>query len=108
MRKKEEENNEIGRKDFLMGNTRGSRFPHSCSSCQFLGQYDFSSNGFDKFDLYVCGQDPTDIDTVIARFGDRPGDYMSGLEIGIYHIKKGNKKHPLAEALRRAKAGGVL
>jgi hypothetical protein len=47
------------------------QFEHGCSmGCTYLGQ-------FEGYDLYFCPQHT--IPTVIARFGDEPHEYMSGM-----------------------------
>ena len=50
-------------------------FTHDCSDCTFLGSYN-------KHDLYHCMQivGPT----IIARWGDSPTDYCSGVEIAAH------------------------
>lgn len=51
-------------------------FGHGCSACRFLGTYD-------KCDLYFCPQHT--LPTVIARFGNANGDYVSGLTLARNH-----------------------
>lgn len=68
------------------------RFTHDCKRCTFLGQ-------FGEFDLYHCDQGSGLIPTVVARYGDKPWEYGSGLEFtGVPE---------LAEAKRRAEGRGL-
>lgn len=46
-----------------------AKYAHDCDQCTFLAH-------FDTMDLYVCGKNHP---TVIARFGDLPEDYKSGI-----------------------------
>lgn len=70
------------------------QYKHDCDACIPLGR-------FDDFDFYFCRQHG--IPTVIARFGNHPGDYMSGLEFG----KSGHNSH-LAIAYHMARARGLV
>jgi len=47
------------------------RYEHDCDTCTFLGVYK-------EDDLYFCSQVRFG-NTVIARHGNEPGDYSSGL-----------------------------
>lgn len=44
------------------------RYQHDCTACTYLGQVE-------EYDLYYCPQGK--VPTVIARFGDEGGDYIS-------------------------------
>jgi len=48
------------------------------------------------YDLYYC--DAKDETTVIARYGNEPLDYLSGLILAVNFIKNKNHQHPLALA----------
>jgi len=50
-----------------------SEFRHSCDTCFFLGKA--TSVSARIYDLYHCTRDPQ---TVVARFGNRQNDYISG------------------------------
>ncbi len=81
------------------------RFKHDCEKCTYLGQ-----SG--KYDLYVCSSRSNIIDTVIARFGDNPGDYTSGLLFAI-RFKEGffpgsENCEALAKAMNQALTLGYL
>lgn len=87
-------------------------FKHDCKNCKFLGRYRavigpaFREYG-GKFDLYVCPQGSAP--TVIARFGNKAPDYMSGLPIALAQIgEERNPTWPLVEALTRAIHRGYL
>lgn len=68
------------------------RYTHDCDDCKFLGH-------FENYDLYACRQSwgPT----VIARYGDEGGEYISGLTVS-------NKFPALTEAKRLAAERGLL
>ena len=69
------------------------RFTHDCKRCTFLGQ-------FGEFDLYHCDQFQwSRIPTVIARYGNEPWEYASGLDA--------TSIPELAEAKRRAEERGL-
>jgi len=51
------------------------RFEHDCKRCAPLGEYE-------EYDLYVCARDRL-IDTIIARYGNDPSEYTSGLPFAI-------------------------
>lgn len=78
-----------------------TRFTHDCSSCVHLG-------GDEQHDFYFCAS-PTNpiLDTVIARFGNQPWEYASGLEIGKHRLEAGDTQHPLAKALALTKERGL-
>ena len=70
------------------------RFEHDCSACHFLGQAG-------EYDLYFCDS-LSDLPTVIARWGDLPHEYGSGMfaaDLGA---------EPYAEAKRRALEKGLI
>ena len=54
------------------------RYIHDCDNCKFLGTYK-------HYDLYVCARNNT-ADTVIARFGDEPHEYKSGIGFSFGQI----------------------
>jgi hypothetical protein len=69
------------------------RYVHDCKSCVFLGC-------FGEYDLYYCPQGGK-IPTVVARYGDKPPQYSSGLY--------GDCALPcLAEARKRAVEKGLI
>ena len=43
----------------------------NCPDCKYLGQYF-------PYDLYICISGPNRYKTVLARYGDEGGDYLSG------------------------------
>lgn len=53
------------------------RFAHVCPQCTFLGRCDLDGQ---HFDLYHCPQSALRM-TIIARHGDLPPAYTSGLEL---------------------------
>jgi len=66
-------------------------YEHDCLDCTFLGR-------FRRHDLYYCDQGH--FPTVIARFGNKPWEYHSGLSLV--------RLNPiLAETLRRARKKGL-
>lgn len=66
------------------------KYTHNCKDCVFLGE--FQENDL-QYDLYWCSQ--SGMPTVIARYGDAGGDYLSGMP----------SQHPaLDEAKARAEA----
>ena len=69
------------------------RYKHDCKICKSLGE-------FEKYDLYFCTE-TSGSKTVVARFSNRPEDYISGLAIV-------NDNPPLAEAKKRAIEKGYL
>lgn len=61
-------------------------YKHDCSRCIFLGSW-INNN---KFDLYFCSQNG--LPTVIARYGNKPQDYHSGLNMtGIKPLEVAKK-----------------
>lgn len=70
------------------------RYRHDCDQCVFLGQY------MNRDDLYACGQQRLGW-TVLARHGDEPSDYNSGMS-GSFSMPE------LIEARRRAQALGLI
>ena len=69
------------------------RYRHTCANCKPLGQYD-------KYDLYYCAgfEEP-----VLARFSDKPADYMSAPAC----IVEAGEGYPLRIAKQRAIDLGV-
>lgn len=51
-------------------------FKHDCKDCKPLGQFEDPKLG--QVDLYFCSQGRFG-DTVIARYGNEPHQYQSGL-----------------------------
>ena len=49
------------------------RYQHDCQECVFLGERE-------EYDLYYCNGTGSGR-TIIARYGDGEGDYISGIEI---------------------------
>lgn len=75
------------------------RFRHECERCTFLGR--LVTDGIPTgCDLYWCLQ-VGDFPTVIARTGDDPSSYISGLGLA-------DSIPELAEAKRRAVEKGLL
>jgi hypothetical protein len=70
-------------------------FTHDCDKCKALGI-------FEKYDLYICDKQGGNLVTVIARYGNKPWEYFSGL--GLLHSTSG----PLYVARQRAIAKGYL
>src|SRR4051812_620135 len=56
-----------------------------------------------RYDFYYCGSQPVE-PTVIARYGDEPGDYMSGLPFGWI---PDDPEHPLVFARILAEGRGL-
>jgi hypothetical protein len=77
-----------------MSETDDPRYAHNCAKCLYLGHYAES-------DLYFCTAQVIGIPTVLARFGNEPEVYVSGLALA-------EKVPELAEAKRRARARGLL
>lgn len=69
---------------------------HDCAHCLPLGPYDHDRT---SYDLYACPQQAVGGPTVVARYGDEPQEYMSGIPSGL---------RPLQEAYRRAITAGML
>lgn len=67
-----------------------------CGGCIYLGP--FGDEGAVEFDLWFCPQGGT-ISTVMARYGDGPSEYHSGIQ---------SQMPPLVEAKRRAATRGLL
>lgn len=59
----------------ILGYLQLPRYTHDCNQCKFLGHYE-------GYDLYYCDV-VKDVPTVIARFGNNPTDYFSGLDSSI-------------------------
>lgn len=66
------------------------KFTHDCNACQFLGH-------FEGHDVYIC---PSDMPSIIARYGNEGPEYSSTLvklfqarlkENGIIHRHDGSK-----------------
>lgn len=68
------------------------RYTHDCGRCVFLGEHG-------EYDLYFHEGTPPVLTTVIARYGNEGGNYMSGLAFA-------GRIPELAEARRRAIARG--
>lgn len=84
----------------------GPRFAHHCEACRFLGPYETQDPADDLkpyYDLYFCeqGKQPT----VIARYGEGPPEYLSGIHFALIRIAF---VKPLREALERAIARGII
>jgi hypothetical protein len=60
--------------DCVLVRTQAPRFEHDCSACKYLGSTE-------KYDHYYCDQLGGTFPTVIARWGDAPEAYASGLHI---------------------------
>ena len=76
------------------------RYTHDCPGCVFLGTHDAA--GWDT-DLYACpnAEEPT----VLARYGERGSDYMSGIVFADGSSPLGPH---LGQALRLARARGLV
>ena len=71
------------------------RYKHDCEKCKPLGE-------FGSYDLYFCDHDSwVSPVTVIGRFGDKPEEYSSGMELAEYAPE-------LREAKKRALELGYL
>ena len=73
------------------GRENAVRYKHDCDKCRSLGEFGIT-------DLYFCD---IHTPTVIARFGNEPEDYASGLELAPYVPE-------LREARERAFKAGYL
>ena len=76
-------------------------FRHGSDCCVFVGTTQCSGlkNKSHSYDLYVCNNGP--IPTVIARYGDKGDEYISGIPfVGM--------SEPLTEAFKRAQDLGIL
>ena len=83
-------------KDLVKQEEAGPKFKHDCEECQFLGH-------FRGHDLYYCNQgDPS----LIARYGNSPKFYISGMCIGKEN--KGIHNSEMGEAYRRAVKKGLI
>lgn len=51
-----------------------SLYDHDCPSCEYMGMYAYEG---DRYDLYWCWQ--IGFPTVLARWGDKPSEYLSGM-----------------------------
>lgn len=80
------------------------QFRHNCEPCVFLGRYRVHGN---DYDLYYCGPPTRARATVIARYGNDPESYSSGLDVARIWAEKG-PRHALAVAYTRAKRWGLL
>jgi hypothetical protein len=79
-----------------------AQYTHNCPKCTFLGSYLEQAQ---SFDLYFCPQGT--LPTVIARFGDKGQEYLSGLAVAKA-IATQDPSHPLVEAARRAQNVGFI
>lgn len=73
-------------------------------SSHYLGDYVFQHRVLDLYFDDQGGQLPT----VIARFSDEPANYTSGLEFAFVAEARGDEKHPLLVAMKRAIEKGFL
>ena len=78
-------------------------FKHQCEWCRFLGA---TLQGKKRFELYYC-QAQEFGPTVLARFGDRPDSYESGLQIAQQLVGV-IPSHPLVKALKLAMDAGFV
>lgn len=53
----------------IMEDSKKPQYPHDCKTCKFMGRAG-------KFDVYVCPQPDSNMDSLIARYG-KEGDYYS-------------------------------
>ncbi len=72
-------------------------YAHPCELCEYLGEAEWGGR---VFDLYYCKQGHG-AETVIARGGNAPHDYSSGLALAAIDPV-------LREAFERAKRRGFL
>jgi hypothetical protein len=70
-----------------------NHFVHECERCVYLGEYR-------QHDLYFCTKQPN-VPTVLARYGNDPSDYVSGVELATRDLI-------LAEAVALARARNLL
>lgn len=78
-----------------------SLFYHNCKKCCFLGT-------FDGNDLYFCSYGNMGIPTVIARYGEDPRDYWSGMAFGKMTLTEKHAIVPLRVAFLIAKDLGLI
>lgn len=83
-------------------------YHHSCDSCFFLGRTEYNGEVYDLY-LHDSGSpDSAFCTTLLARFGNDCGDYLSGSEFALIHLERGEVNHPLAVALKRARERGFV
>ena len=73
------------------------RWKHDCDTCEFLGRHDspeFITGGVTKhWDLYVHFYPNGSTTTIVARYGNEPDEYVSGLDkITCLPIVEGMRK----------------
>lgn len=61
-----------------MATSAKPRYKNDCKSCTFVGT-------INKYDVYTCMQGG-DWPTLVARFGNKPRDYLSGSRLTLDHI----------------------
>lgn len=83
------------------------QFVHDCKHCKFLGRFKegdkvlLCAGESGDYDLYFCKDGNRNLSSVIARYGDDPSSYISGLH--------GSQFSPcLAEGVKRAFTKGYL
>lgn len=84
-------------------------YKHDCDKCVFLGNMPYSGSfvpeGVISVDLYVCCLDSRV--TFIARFGNDPGDYMSGFS-AFWFFRNDMRDYPLIPAVKEAFLRGLI
>lgn len=91
----------------------GHNYEHDCDQCVFLGTgvksvYDESPKKAHKitvYDFYYCDKDGEQ--TVIARWGNEPYEYSSGISGALFRLKEGLPSM-LSEAYGRAVEKGFV
>jgi hypothetical protein len=80
---------------------------HDCSKCIFLGSFTPKEGNCDKniYDLYYHPDEEPVFRSLIARYGNEGGSYLSGMIFGVYDRE--DLTSPLGEAWRRAKQKGL-
>lgn len=76
------------------------KFTHDCDRCIFLGQDA-------EHDFYFCPS-PSEMHTVIARYGNDGPEYLSGLEVARQVRRSFEFSYPLVKALNLAEERGLL
>ena len=76
---------------------------HDCLRCKYLGHVVI---GNERQDLWFCSS--SSIPTLIARWGSEGSQYSSGLTFGVSDFAYHDYNAPLAQALMRAVALGLI
>jgi hypothetical protein len=68
---------------------------HDCLHCRFLETF---KNHGGIYDLYYSNRCNSGFPTIIARYGNQGGDYLSGMSFGRQEYRMGRTNRPLARA----------